>query len=164
MGTWACGSRGTQGQPGRRWKTTCRRHQPCFPLPVLPVIPPTAPPSEQGPAVSDQVTAVSPSSLGQLGPSDRDHRSVPMCWGPKGRAAAVPRPVGTLGTTLLNGGSPSAGIPSHCPPHSYASGRGGLWTGPPYVLGTGSTQLSHCRVPSAPLWALLSCCAQPACH
>lgn len=69
-----------------------------------------------------------------------------------------------LGTTLLNGGSPSAGIPSHCPPHSYASGRGGLWTGPPYVLGTGSTQLSHCRMPSAPLWALLSCCAQPACH
>lgn len=61
-----------------------------------------------------------------------------------------------LGTTLLNGGSPSAGIPSHCPPHSYASGRGDSGQDHPMCWGLAapSSATAGCRVllcgPSCP--------------
>lgn len=91
-GTRARGGGGgdARDRPGRRWKTTCRRHQPCFPLLELPVIAPAAPPGAAGPSC--------------WRPGHRGVTRLPGAaggcsygLGPRGRAAAVSCPAGTRG-------------------------------------------------------------------
>lgn len=114
MGVWW---RGRAGPAGKEVENNLQKASAMFSLPTLPVIPPAAPPGVQGPAASAQVTAVSPGSPGQPGPLDGDHRAVPTCWGPKvgQQLCHVLSAHVALGTALLDGGSPSAGIPSPLP-------------------------------------------------